>query len=1022
MVECAKKHLITIIAACLIIVAVVVIVVVVVTKKGDDDNSSKEPEQTEPLVVLVKDEKFEKPNIKMNAEFELVRLKNGMKGIIISDPYASKYHFQLTMKYGSYIDTDAGISHFGEHMVLQGSEKYDSIYPVLNNFIKMKGASINAMTEGDLQLYYITLPYNFGFEKAIDMYTDSFRYPLYKPERVKNEIQAVNHEFYDRFYNSIHSDIVRLLANTKTPYHGMGCGNNQTLKPSESELLSKKLKGYHMVIKNPKNLFFTLYSNKTIKESENLAKTYLNYEMHQFKNDEIDSNDKNKLENNIKNLESIEIFDDNLYKHGVFYNTLDELNILIIYYYIGNFDYTKLKFDIVDYINYLFDSKSLLQILKNKNYIAIDGTLSPLRANKIDHNHYFLFEILITEKGLENINDILLIINKYIEIMKNEGPKKEIYLNFVNYMNNKDILNFNKAKISSYNLYKDIFFKNLYFDKEKILLSGTFTEENYNENLLKEYLNLIKFEKSFYTINSKNNISELNFLDNIIDSKEIKKLQYYGVDYIIGKIPDKVGQDINDKSLIIDNLSFRDKNTYVSEKYEEKVIPCYKEETNKCSEKNEFDFENEEEYNGTKLEESDIYETYYQIDKSSESHLVYSYMQLYIDDFEMSDELVKLYNYYLNNKLLEINDFLDSNFERNSMQLNTEFATFSDNTEKIIKKFIDLLIEEPTKEELDYSKLLYINEIYDKKNLEYSTYIINIFMHFYAGYEAPDDSADKIEKINNIDFQSFLSLHNNLLNNIYSLSFKIAGNTDVKSIQNIHNYLKEKIKIQKNNNLKAPLKASTSFYCTYYQKSTFESQENGIMSVFWVPNDLEKYFQVFSACFSTIAIKYLRFNKTNSYTPSIIYQHPLFYIIEQGLYKEVDQMQDDINSVLFDLLNGTIDAEYYNDIEESYQIEIKTIKEKNFDTLFDDFKTKSFSNSFEEFSKTKFPETFAELVEIVAPVFIDSQRFDILIARKDLSDEDFNEMYERRSKIKKYILNEDISIIHTKDIDYLRPK
>ena len=44
---------------------------------------------------------------------------------------------KINYKSYSYIDTDAGISHFGEHMVLQGSEKYDSIYPVLNNFIKM---------------------------------------------------------------------------------------------------------------------------------------------------------------------------------------------------------------------------------------------------------------------------------------------------------------------------------------------------------------------------------------------------------------------------------------------------------------------------------------------------------------------------------------------------------------------------------------------------------------------------------------------------------------------------------------------------------------------------------------------------------------------------------------------------------------------------------------------------------------------------------------------------------------------
>jgi len=67
-----------------------------------------------------------------------------------------------------------------------------------------------------------------------------------------------------------------------------------------------------MVVKNPNNLFFILYSNKTMNESEELSKKYFNYTMYNFSDDEIDVEDKIKLEENIKNLESIEIFDDNI--------------------------------------------------------------------------------------------------------------------------------------------------------------------------------------------------------------------------------------------------------------------------------------------------------------------------------------------------------------------------------------------------------------------------------------------------------------------------------------------------------------------------------------------------------------------------------------------------------------------------------------------------------------------------------------------------------------------------------------
>ena len=238
-----KKHIITIVAVSLILVAVIVTVVVVLTTQGDDDEKKdsgggKDDGGKETLNILIKDDEFQKPNVKLNAEFELVKMGNGMTGMIISDPYASQFHIQFTMKYGSYIDTIPGISHFGEHMTLQSSEKYNYLYPVLTEFADIRGSSVDAATGGTLQTYFIILPFNFLYEEAMDMLKESFRYPLYSPELIKNEIQAVNHEFYFRINSAKGGDLIRQLSSNKTSFNGMSCGNNQTLKPSESELLS----------------------------------------------------------------------------------------------------------------------------------------------------------------------------------------------------------------------------------------------------------------------------------------------------------------------------------------------------------------------------------------------------------------------------------------------------------------------------------------------------------------------------------------------------------------------------------------------------------------------------------------------------------------------------------------------------------------------------------------------------------------------------------------------------------------
>ena len=47
-----------------------------------------------------------------------------------------------------YINTIPGISHLGEHMILQSCEKFNYLYPILNSFFSIKNSLINAGTTG----------------------------------------------------------------------------------------------------------------------------------------------------------------------------------------------------------------------------------------------------------------------------------------------------------------------------------------------------------------------------------------------------------------------------------------------------------------------------------------------------------------------------------------------------------------------------------------------------------------------------------------------------------------------------------------------------------------------------------------------------------------------------------------------------------------------------------------------------------------------------------------------------------
>ena len=1042
MVECAKKHAITIIAISLIVVAVVVTVVVVVVvnnkKKQDEDSKTDggggdDDKEEIILTVLKNDSQLKKPNVKLNAEFEYVKMGNNMTGLIISDPYASTFHIQFSMKYGGYIGTVSGISHFGEHMVLQNCEKYNYLYPILNMFSNFKNSQVNAATAGTFQMYYITLPFNLYYEKAMDMLTESFRHPLYSPEIVKNEIQAVNHEFYDNIDSQdVEENIIRQLSNSQTSFNGMLCGNNQTLIPSESDSLSKKLKGYHMVIKNPNRIFFTLYSNKTMNESKEIAKKYLNYKMHVFPDNEIDIEDKKKLEQNLLDIESKEIFDDKLYKHGFYYNTKNKINILQIYYYIGNAELKNLKFNIIEYTGYLLKSESLMKILIDRNYILMDERISAAGDITLDNNIYFKIPLLLTDHGFENIKDILIIINKYMNMIKEEGYKQEYFNDYVKYSHNTMILNFNKASTFNRNTYLSICLNKKYINDEDILYTEKIYESDYNQELLKELLSHIKFEKSFYSVSSKKKVTELD-LSSTLNNIETKKLRYFDADFVIGEIPEEIYDNIIDSSKKIEGLEIRKTSLYFSSKCNENVIPCYKEDANKCKEKNEFDFEKEEKYAGTKLNESDDhYITYYQIDKSSESHLVYSRIKFIFDLFQVTEDniiMLKIEKPLMKYKLLEILEIpqifdFDMGIAFPNLITNFKFKAFSDNIGTIVNKFIDLFSSEITEENFNYTKLIMIEELRQKIDISFQSYIFSIFYKFNKIKKEENYDLD-ILNIENITYLKFIDFHKTLMANMKKIYLDIAGNINKELVEGIHNHIKETIKLSSKLTLMNKLlfkDEDSPEVINYYQKSTMNFPENGIIVAYKIPDYLANYTDIFNACFNSIAFNYLRFNYTNGYTPFSAVAYDYFIIYEQGLFKEVDQMEDDINKVLSELIERKINISTYNDIKQSYLYKGEVKKEKNMDYFFDKFTDehdkgeKEESNTLKLNEETKIPETFKELVDIMAPMFTQPKRSTILIARNTLSDADFDAMYQRRSQIREYLLNKTINISHTKEM------
>ena len=337
--------------------------------------------------------------------------------------------------------------------------------------------------------------------------------------------------------------------------------------------------------------------------------------------------------------------------------------------------------------------------------------------------------------------------------------------------------------------------------------------------------------------------------------------------------------------------------------------------------------------------------TYYQIDKSSESQLVYSYVKIEIINI-FDDDYAMKYIYFFNEiymkfkliELLEIPETFESKFDIPNLVLEFTFKTFSDNTQKILENFFLFFATTPSLEVFEYAKLAAIENLRKKKDIIFDKYVKNIFYKFKNKTTDLYDIDQMINSVNSISFMLYHALqHKILYEGIKRIYLNIAGNIYKKMVEKIHKDMKSCI----HNNIRLLLEEpilqvdDSPSVVNYYQKSEMNVPQNGIIVVYEFPENYTKYIEIFRGCFQAIALNYLQFNYTNAYNPSIKIENNIFQIFEQGLYKEVDEMEDDINQVLFDVFEGKINFSNYDEILESYTTLEKAKREKTLDNLFD---------------------------------------------------------------------------------------
>lgn len=170
-------------------------------------------------------------------EVRYLRLDNAMQVVLISDPSADKAAAALDVRVGSRQDPRdrQGLAHFLEHMLFLGTEKYPEPGEY-QAFVSAHGGSHNAYTSFEHTNYFFDVAAD-HLEEGLDRFAQFFIAPLFNPEFVQREVNAVDSEYQARIHNDYRRalDVFKELINPEHPFSKFTVGNLSTLLGGRGE-------------------------------------------------------------------------------------------------------------------------------------------------------------------------------------------------------------------------------------------------------------------------------------------------------------------------------------------------------------------------------------------------------------------------------------------------------------------------------------------------------------------------------------------------------------------------------------------------------------------------------------------------------------------------------------------------------------------------------------------------------------------------------------------------------------------
>lgn len=345
-------------------------------------------------------------------EYQWLWLDNGLPVLVAHNPQLTQSAAAFAVNAGHFQDPEdaAGVAHFLEHMLFLGSAPH----PEPDAFAKAIQASnghYNAWTATEHTNYYLTVRPD-RFESILSHFCSLFTQPLLANEWVEKERQSIEAEYQLKRQDELRRlyEVHKITANPKHPFAKFSVGNATTLADLPDLPVRQRLHDFWQNYYTAANAALVLIGPQSIAELSELASTF-------------DALPRSRLP---EPLPEQPIYLPEQLGCQIHVRPIKDASRLLV-----TFSFPEINSDYLhkttSFIAHLLGDEgpgSLCHLLRKKHWISelsAGGGMSGYNFKDFNLN------LMLTDLGLEHIDDILQTCYHYIRVVAQQGLRDDIY-------------------------------------------------------------------------------------------------------------------------------------------------------------------------------------------------------------------------------------------------------------------------------------------------------------------------------------------------------------------------------------------------------------------------------------------------------------------------------------------------------------------------------------------------------------------------------------------------------------------